>query len=42
MTHFHKKLQPMETNSKGHQDFGIRRQWFETSYYNHDYVSKKV
>lgn len=41
MTHFHKKLQSIETNSKGHQDFEIRNQRFESCYYNYDYISKK-
>ena len=31
----------MDTNSRGHADFGIISQWFENSYSNYDQVSER-
>lgn len=31
----------MDTNSRGHADFAIISQWFESSYYNFNQVSKR-
>lgn len=36
MTHSHKKRHLMETNLKGHLDFGISSQWFKSSCYTYD------